>query len=301
MVSKYIYFSIFPVLLVLVLFLFFGYEFLLGEKVIPEYRLEFLGPSQVSGEAVSDDVEVSGDTGSPRVAIVIDDLGWEIETVSLFDQVEVPLTMSILPGRPRSRYLYEHWRGKHEFILHIPMEPLDYPTADPGEFALMTEMSDLKIRDRLQGMLKRYPRVVGANNHMGSAFVRNSDGMKVLMNVLSANGLFYLDSRTGPGSVVPEVAGRNGVPFDESDVFLDGKVELNHVEKQFERLIEVARSRGEAVGIGHIQNPETARVISRLAPEYREEGVDFVFLSELMDLSPFRRQSFLGDRKSIKN
>ncbi len=242
--------------------------------------------SQYDGEAHSPD------SNRPRVAIVIDDLGWELGTIPLYEQVPAPLTMALMPERPHSDYHYQLWRDKYEFIIHMPMEPLGYPDDDPGEHALMTGMNRSEVINKIEKVVELYPSMVGMNNHMGSAFVRHQPGMEAVMAALSKHDMFYLDSRTDDASVAAETARKHGVPVEESDVFLDGQTDKEHIRGQFKELMEVAKTRGEAIAIGHIQTPNTARVLYEMVPKYKQKGIEFVYLSELFDLSPLRRRIF---------
>lgn len=223
-----------------------------------------------------------------RVAIVIDDVGWSNEAASVFSDVRDQLTFAVLPGRPHSQDLYERWKNDAEFIVHMPMEPMGYPEDDPGKKALMTDMSENEVRSKLLQVLDRYPNVSGINNHMGSQFTQNNRLMATVMNVLEDRGLFYLDSRTSPASVAPETGRQAGVPVLENQVFLDNESSESSIERQLEKLVQIAREEGQSIGIGHFHTLETARVLRRKIPEYRDEGIQFVGLSKLFETSTVR-------------
>ncbi len=264
----------------------------LVEDYADRYRLEIKHElDKISGSLVAGlDFKAAQPRG--KIAIVIDDLGWDLRTIRLYEATGIPLTMAVLPRRPRSQYHYQLWKDNYEFIIHMPMEPLGFPDDDPGEYALLESHSPEEIQRKVTELVGLYPRVVGMNNHMGSAFVRSRPGMGSLMELLRKHRLFYLDSRTSPASVALEMAGQHAVSVQESNVFLDGLTDQQHIENQFHRLMRVAEARGEAIAIGHIQTANTARVIGRLAPEYLEQSFEFVNLSELMDLAPLRQSLF---------
>lgn len=218
----------------------------------------------------------------PSVAVVIDDLGWNKTSVSMYEQIRAPLTMALLPDRPYSDWFYDRWVDRFEFLIHMPMEPLDYPRDDPGEGALMTSMSRREVTRRVRGMLEKYPEVVGVNNHMGSAFTQQRAGMSALMKVLARRDLLFLDSLTTSRSVGEQMARKWGVPTLRNDVFLDRDRTRGAIRRQFETLIRRARRRGHAVAIGHFQSIETARVLREQIPRYRKQGVNFITLSEMV-------------------
>lgn len=73
----------------------------------------------------------------PRVAIIMDDLGYDIQAARALLKLGFPVTFSVLPNVPYafSTASLAHENGR-EVLLHIPMEPKSYPDADPGENAL---------------------------------------------------------------------------------------------------------------------------------------------------------------------
>lgn len=237
---------------------------------------------------VSRDTTPKSDDQAPRVAIVIDDLGWEMKTAPVYDRIHVPLTMAVLPERPHSHELYNRWKSRFEFIIHMPMEPAGYPEDDPGKLALLTSMGDTEISQRLRRAFQLYPRAVGLNNHMGSAFTARSDLMSVVMKNLSERDMYYFDSGTTPGETALEQAEQWGVNALKNQVFLDHERDDAFVRNQLEHLVEIAREHGSAVAIGHIQSVETARVLYKQIPRYREKGVRFVPLSDLVGVPRLR-------------
>ncbi len=221
------------------------------------------------------------DPDRPRVAIVIDDLGYEMGTVETFESISQDLTMAVIPDRPYSDELYERWKNEFEFLVHMPMEPRDFPEVDPGENALFLGMNGSEIRRRVRQSLRRYPSAVGMNNHMGSAFTGDAESMRHVLRVLSEEGMFFLDSNTTRDSVVSRVASELNVPVGVNRVFLDNVQSREHIAAQLETLIDRARREGQAIGIGHVQSMETARVLADRLPDYEEE-VQFVPVSEII-------------------
>ena len=63
-------------------------------------------------------------------------------------------------------------------MLHLPMEPLG--DEDPGPGALLVDMKNMELNQRLNLALEKFPNFVGINNHMGSRFTSNSKLMEFL-------------------------------------------------------------------------------------------------------------------------
>ena len=223
---------------------------------------------------------------APRIAIVIDDLGNNDSQVARgLLELDYPITFSVLPNCPHTEDMAAAARraGK-EVMVHVPMEPRGYPDTDPGEGALMTNGTREEIERALVAALDDVPHAVGANNHMGSSFTASRIPMRVVMRRLRDRGLYFLDSMTTPGSVGVSEAERAGVPTARNRMFLDSPLDEQgrvDVDAQLEELVEIARKNGSAVGIGH-PYPETLDALRRALPELERQGVELVFVSELV-------------------
>jgi hypothetical protein len=223
---------------------------------------------------------------APRVAIIIDDLGYDRGVARGFLELDFPLSISVLPLAPRTRVILEEARRQRvDVMLHLPMEPKGYPEMDPGPGALLQCMSESEIRSVVTGHLARVAEAEGVNNHMGSRLTESRDKMTAVMEVLRERGLFFVDSKTSPKSVAFAVARDMGVPAAKRNVFLDNEPTHEYITIQMEHLLNTARHRGRAVGIAH-PFPETLGFLrenmSRLDGDF-----DFIKASEIVrDFSP---------------
>lgn len=220
-----------------------------------------------------------------QVAIVIDDLGWDPKAARALIELDFPLTFAILPSLPYSESVARLAQQKRrEILLHLPMEPQGYPKVDPGKGALLREMDEDTLESLLLQDLKGIPNPVGVNNHMGSSFTEDDRAMRVVLKVLKRRGLFFLDSRTSPNSVAYETAKELGLKAGRRQVFLDNgdQADPAAVEKQIWRLVHIAQKEGRAIGIGH-PHPYTLEALRRTLPQLKENGVEVVPVSRLVD------------------
>ena len=170
-------------------------------------------------------------------------------------------------------------KGK-ETLLHLPMEPLDYPGTNPGPGALLLSMSANEILQIINNDFNKFPFVRGANNHMGSRFTENREKMAVVLEFLKKRDLFFLDSLTTAHSVVPSLAEDLGVKYLQRNIFLDNEVAEEPIRQQLEKLIQVAQARGFAVGCGH-PYPMLLQVFREQFPDLKNK-VEIVSLSKLV-------------------
>ncbi|HKH43536.1 MAG TPA: divergent polysaccharide deacetylase family protein [Thermoanaerobaculia bacterium] len=218
-----------------------------------------------------------------HVALVIDDLGERPEDLAPLLALGVPVTYAVLPYEERTNEVVAELR-KHgvEMLLHLPMQPRN--GEDPGPGALTVDMDDDQLREATEAALRAVPGAVGVNNHMGSRLSEDERALAPVLQVLAGHGLFFLDSRTSAESVGYRTARSLGLPAAERQVFLDRDPSPEGVRTQFQRLLELSRTRGSAVAIGH-PLPDTLQVLTDEVPKAREAGFVFVPVSDLLDRS----------------
>lgn len=187
-----------------------------------------------------------------RVAVVIDDVGFD-ETIALqFASLGVPMTFAILPHQRYSASLATRLRSMgQEVILHLPMQPIGSPGNDPGQGAVTEGMSRDEIRSIVNRDLADVPGAVGLNNHMGSRATTDAVLMRAVLEVARDHGLYFLDSRTTSATVAYDLALEMGIPAARRRVFLDDRRERSYIEAQVRSLLERARTEGSALAIGH--------------------------------------------------
>jgi polysaccharide deacetylase 2 family uncharacterized protein YibQ len=217
-----------------------------------------------------------------RIAVVIDDVGYNLEELQEFLDYPAPITLSVLPNLP---YTQEAARrisaaGK-ELLLHLPMEAEN--GNDPGPGAILTTQEDEQIRRLLEASFAQVPQAAGMNNHMGSRATADRRVMNVVMETLSSNGRYFLDSRTTTKTLGPETAKAHGVPYLERDIFLDNEPQIEAIDRALEEGIDLARRQGSAILIGHVRNPQIVEAILGLAGELGRAGVELVYLSDLLE------------------
>ncbi len=218
----------------------------------------------------------------PRVAIVIDDLGRSMQSAADFADLDLPLTFAVFPKLPESRAVAEFFTSRQrDIMLHLPMEPRDYPQQDPGPGAVFMTTDEPELRRRLLNDIASVPGIIGINNHMGSRLTEDPRKMAQVMAVIKGRGLFFLDSRTIADSVAYQSAVKAGIPALQRDVFLDNERSVAMILEHFQVLIEIARVKGYAVGIGH-PYPETLQALSRVKEIAQAAGVEIVPVRKLI-------------------
>lgn len=217
---------------------------------------------------------------APRIAIIIDDLGYQLAAGQRAIGLPGPVVCSILPGTPVAASLAKtaYERGK-EVLLHLPLQAVaDHAPETDG---ITLDMSRQRFAETFTSALESVPHATGINSHRGSLLTRHPGHMRWLMeDILARENLFFVDSYTTHQSVALQVASEEGVPAIKRDVFLDANPD--RLATEFERLKTLARERGLAVAIGH-PYPATLAFLEHEIPRLVEEGIQLVPLRELIE------------------
>ena len=207
----------------------------------------------------------------PLVALIVDDLGYDKKIAKKFLALNVNLTFSILPHSPFQNEIARLASSKGiEIMLHLPMEPVEYPDVNPGPGTLLSSMSPDELISQLEDDLNALPGITGVNNHMGSKLTAESTQMYQIFSILKQRGLFFIDSRTTSDSMGRPSARLLQIPFAERDVFIDHYLKPNFIRKQIKELIRIARSNGAAVGILH-PHSTTYQILREELPELQNQ------------------------------
>jgi polysaccharide deacetylase 2 family uncharacterized protein YibQ len=221
-------------------------------------------------------------TSPPRIAIIIDDLGYRLDAGRRAIDLPGPISFAVLPGTPRARALavQAHENGK-EVLLHLPLQAAPNDNIhDP--LSLNLDMNRREFGDTFEQALISVPHAIGVNSHRGSMLTRHPGHMQWLMDEIRArDNLFFIDSYTTHESVALQIARETGVDARKRDVFLDPDRDPETVVREFERMKRLAQERGSIIAIGH-PYAATLELLERELPNLAAEGYELVTISELM-------------------
>ncbi len=219
----------------------------------------------------------------PKLALVVDDLGYSRSgVVKDILALDLPLTVSILPGLAHSTYALKRAQeaGKCT-ILHLPMEPEQRQRTDIEEVKM--DMDEAEIKRFVERYVRGLPGIKGVNNHQGSRATADRRVMEAVIRVLKEHGLFFLDSLTSNKSIAYNTARDIGVPAARNDAFLDDNTkDAEVVGERLRRLVSLAKQNGVAIGIGHPRR-WTLEALKNNETYLKNAGVELVFLTEVVE------------------
>ena len=218
----------------------------------------------------------------PRLAIILDDWGYDLSLVKEVAAIQRPVTLSVLPALPHSAQIAEeaHRRGLG-VMLHMPMQPKD-PKKRLEPHTIMTTSTEAEIRQYLDEALKSVPYAQGCNNHMGSAATSDPRVMRVFLSELKKKDLFFVDSNVIPTTSGPWMAKSLGIPFTKRDLFIDNQMNKAAIVKQLKKAGKAALAQGRVVVIGH-DHAATVKAIASTMPVFEKSGIELVLVRDLLE------------------
>lgn len=219
----------------------------------------------------------------PWISVIIDDIGYREHEDTQAVELPGPVAIAIMPHSPHAARMSRLANdGGKDVLLHLPMQPEE---SDKNRFlgpgALTLNMTRQQLVSTVKDDLRSFPHIIGVNNHMGSLLTQMPDDMEWLMHYLRGTGKFYIDSVTSHQSVAAGIARENHIPSMSRDVFLDNELNIDYINRQFDKLIDVARRKGHAIAIGH-PHPETLQVLADRLSSLKEYGVVLVSLKKMI-------------------
>jgi len=222
-----------------------------------------------------------GRAASARLAIILDDLGYDRGATAAVFALPYALTLSVLPNLPHSADVAEEAdRRGYQVLLHLPMESAN-GGAKPEAIELRRGMQPGEVTRLLAEMLETVPHAVGVNNHQGSLATADAPLMAAVMAALRERQLFFIDSRTTTATVAYDAAVEARVPAASRKVFLDDIPAREAIRRQLALAARHARQQGSAIAIGH-PYPATLQALEEYLPQLEAQGIALVFASELV-------------------
>ncbi len=217
-----------------------------------------------------------------RLAVIVDDCGYDLSSVRALTDLKLPFSYAILPFKNFSSDVLEIVKNTGNVpMLHLPMEPENRSAMSEGKNTICVEMNKAKITELTRRAADSLPGILGMNNHQGSRVTADEAAIRTVLQEMKRSGLFFIDSRTSSKSVGVAVAKKLGVPTAKNDLFLDNSTDVSEIRKQMYAALEMAERNGSAIAICHAR-PNTVKAWQLYADEIRATGITFVPVTELL-------------------
>ncbi len=218
----------------------------------------------------------------PKICIIVDDFGTITNTLfDRFNSLDTEINFAILPGHNNSRLqMNKAIEAGREVLIHIPMEPDmsdgKIKNKDLESVTIKSSMTDFEIKDYIETWMFELFLASGANNHMGSKATRDSRVMKIVLETLLQNDMYFIDSFTDSKSVALKIANEVGIKSARRNIFLD--VPESSMANARKKITEIKKIKNQdvVVVISHCHNDIKYRQLIHFIDKLKDEGYQLI-------------------------
>ncbi|WP_417454863.1 divergent polysaccharide deacetylase family protein [Kiloniella sp.] len=225
--------------------------------------------------------------GRPRIAIVLTGLGLsKAATDAAIRQLPSQITLSFTPyAKNLESWIALARSQNHEVMLDLPMEPLTYPSDDPGPQALLTGRQPEGNLNNLAWIATRGSGYVGMAAYMGSRFVTSERQMRPVMEYFKDHGLLFLDSGDNDASLVSSLGKSLGTPVVVNQRAIDeAQLSRQAIDARLAQIERIATKNNFAIATGR-PFPVTLERIAKWVNDIEQRGFQLVPITAVIDES----------------
>jgi polysaccharide deacetylase 2 family uncharacterized protein YibQ len=249
---------------------------LVGLPRRPTHEVLLVRRQPLPGDAASDPA---------RLALVLYGFGEDAAMADSFFALPAPFAVAVVPGTRTSERVLLHARQRErEVVLHLPLEPLNYPHVNPGPGTLLVTMKPGRISAAVRHYLDQAGTVAAVANHMGSLATQDMTVMTAVYRELKRRHVPFLHVAPAPGAVCKSLAADMGLNYAEPDAVVDGEArqsEPKALDRRWTALLKEAHARGHLVVMLRA-TPLTQRWLPRALDPKRLDGVSLAPLAALL-------------------
>ena len=229
--------------------------------------------------------ETPGGKAPGRIALVLYGFADDPQQAEAAFALPVPFAVALAPGAPASQGLFRaaHREGR-EIVLHLPLEPINYPQVSPGPGAVLVTMKPAEITGLTRRYLDQAEPVAAVANDMGSLATQDMTVMTAVYRELKRRHLTFIHLSPVAGAVCRPLAAQLGVMYDEPDAVLDAEArepDARMLDRRWEEVLARAREHDRMI-VWLRATPRACAWLPGAAAAKRLQGVDLVPLSSLL-------------------
>jgi polysaccharide deacetylase 2 family uncharacterized protein YibQ len=183
-----------------------------------------------------------------RLALILYGFGDEPAAALPFFDIERPFAVALPPG---TETVFRAAREKgREIVLHLPLEPINYPQVNPGPGAVLVTMKPSHVSALTRKYLDQAGPVSAVANLMGSMATQDVTVMTAVFRTLRERSVPFLHVTPAAGAVCRSLASDVGVEYAEPDVVIDAEArgkDRRALDRSWARALEDTRRRGRSI------------------------------------------------------
>ncbi len=188
--------------------------------------------------------------GRAHIAVIFTDIGIaESFSKKLMDTLPADITLGFSPYAVKLDLLKAGADDKgFESWLMLPLEPANYPTADPGPMTVLSNASLDAITEHITRLItladKGYPGFISNHNH---GFSEEDIRTNPLMKTIAEKGFGFAEGRSEGGSFAQSYAAKNFIPYAQAGEWLRRNMGRGDIQAVLQRAEKLAQMNGSAI------------------------------------------------------
>lgn len=235
----------------------------------------------------------AGPSGTPqtdaRLAVIVYGFGDDGALADRFFALPAPFAVALAPGdKPRLEMLEAARAGAREVVLHLPLEPINYPQVNPGPGTILVTMKPTQIGGLVRRYLDQAGPVSAVMNLTGSLATQDMTVMAAVYRELRSARTTFLHTQPAAGSVCKSLASEIGVAYEEPDAVIDQEAlaeRATALDRRWKRVLAAARDRHRTIVLVRA-SPLTLEWLPRALDLDRLQGVSAVPLASVLKRPP---------------
>jgi uncharacterized protein len=234
-------------------------------------------PSDVYARTVSLNT-IHSDT--PKIAILLGGMGLNAAlTKQAVAELPGDVTFAFAPyGESLQEQVNAARANGHEVMLQLPMEPMGYPTNNPGPKTLLADALEADNMAALHWHMGRFHGYTGITNYLGARMLASAPALKPVLLEMKKRGLLYLEDNSATLTASAEIAKQIRLPLKRGELVIDAEPNRDAIMAALELLEAQARTNGVAIGTGS-GLAITTETVKEWARGLRERGIVLIPVS----------------------
>ncbi len=224
------------------------------------------------------------DGKKPMIAIIITGLGHNKTVTDHAMALNENITLSFSPYARGIEQLGASARlAGHEVMVDLPVDPANYPAADPGPYGLLLEKPPEENESRLRWLMMRIPTSVGFVTPRNERYTSSIEHTKILTQSLANRGLMLVLARDTSKNETKEILSQTTAVNVVADFVIDEDLSEATIKAKLVSIEQLALQRGFAVGIAQ-PYPVSVAQIMQWADTLAAKGILLVPISAVARL-----------------
>jgi hypothetical protein len=227
--------------------------------------------------------DTEGNFGVARIVLIVGGLGIsQTSSQNAVRHLPSAVTLAFAPyGNSLNRWMQAARKSGHELLLQLPMEPYDYPRANPGPHTLLSEVSAQENLANMHWAMGRITNYVGVMNFLGGKLVTAPSALKPMFDELAERGLLFVDDGSVKNSRTSETAQNSILPYARANIQIDAVRTRRDIAARLDDLVKEAKRTGLAIGVANAF-PDSIDMISKFAAGADKLGIEITPVSAIV-------------------